>query len=372
MRLSLNLQSLFSFSPWRIHSLAKIAIAGCMLLLIGCQDPPVGSLEKTKQALNQAAKAGALRYSEKTYRAAEELMKAGWMEMARQNGRLAPLRDYKTADSILNIAMEMAQEAARDAQTQIQNLQFLTKSEREELYNDLLEWREALNGALTKFRAEHYWNSAELSYRTSEKLMLNGEYEEAHQTIAEGKDFLQKMAAILADYGNDEAKNLGIWRRWVQETIDLSRASGGYVVIIDKAKHKTYLVKAGKVIHSYDSELGYNSAHQKLFSGDGATPEGKYYITQVKTNGRSKYHMALLIDYPNATDKKRFQDNRARGIISSKARIGGLIEIHGEGGKMRDWTDGCVALANKDMGQIMQFIGVGTPVTIVRKSDRWP
>ncbi len=349
-----------------------MAIAGFIFFLTGCQNPPVGSLEKAKQALNQAAKSGALRYSEKNYRSSEELIKAGWMEMARQNGRLAPFRDYKAADSILFLALDKAQQATLDAQTQIQNLQSLTKSEQDELYNDLLEWREALNGALTKFRAEHFWNSAELSYKTSEKLMQNGEFEEAHQTIGEGKNFLQKMAAILADYDNDEAKKLNIWRRWVQETIDDSKASGGHAVIIDKAKHKTYLVQAGKVIHSYDSELGYNSAHQKLFSGDGATPEGKYLVTEVKTNGHSKYYKALLLNYPNAADRKRFQENRARGIISSKARIGGLIEIHGEGGKSRDWTEGCIALTSKDMDHIMQYVDIGTPVTIVRKSDRWP
>ena len=343
-----------------------------VLLLGGCQDAPVGSLDKAKQALVQAAKAGALRYSEKTYRNAEELMKSGWMEMARQNGRLAPFRDYKTADSLLNLAFETAQTAMKDAQTQIQNLQYLTKSELDELYKDLIEWREALNGALTKFRAEHFWNSAELSYKTAEKLMLSGEYDEAHQTIAGGKDFLQKMAAILADYGNDEARKLSLWRRWVRETIDDSKNSGGHALIIDKAKHRTYLINAGKVIRTYDSDLGYNSANQKLFSGDGATPEGKYYISDVKTNGRSRYYKALLIDYPNSADKRRFQDSRVRGIISSKAKIGGLIEIHGEGGRNRDWTEGCVALANKDMDHLMRYVGVGTPVTIVRKSDQWP
>jgi murein L,D-transpeptidase YafK len=352
--------------------LSLLLITGFILLFAGCQDPPIGSLERAKYALNQAGKSGALRYSEKTYREAEELMKAGWMEMARQNGRFAPFRDYKAADSILNLAITTAQKATTDAQTQIQNLQALTKAEREELYNDLLEWREALNGALTKFRAEHYWNSGELAYKTSEKLMMNGEYEEAREVIAEGKESLKKMGAILADYDNDEATKIHIWRRWVKETLDDSKNSGGYAVIVDKSKHKTYLIQAGKVIHTYDCDLGYNSAHQKMFSGDGATPEGKYIVSEVKTNGRSKYYKALLINYPNATDKKRFQENKSRGIISGRARIGGLIEIHGEGGRGRDWTEGCIALTNKEMDHITKYIGIGTPITIVRRSNNWP
>jgi hypothetical protein len=349
-----------------------LAFTAVALGVAGCQDPPVGLLERSKSALNQAAEAGALRYSEKTYRVAEDLIKTGWMEMARQNGRFAPFRDYKKADSILNLALEMAHQATRETQAQIQSLQFLAKTEREELFKDLMEWREALNGALTKYRAEHYWNSGELAYRTSEKLMMNGEYEEARATIEEGKEALRKMGAILADYDNDEARKLHIWRRWVQETVDDSRASGDYAVVVDKSNHKTYLLKGGEIIHTFKCELGYNSAHQKMFSGDGATPEGKYYITDVKTNGRSKYYKAALINYPNATDKKRFQENKSRGIISSRAKIGGLIEIHGEGGKGRDWTEGCVALTNKDMDQLLKYVGVGTPVTIVRRSDKWP
>ena len=47
------------------------------------------------------------------------------------------------------------------------------------------------------------------------------------------------------------------------------------------------------------------------------------------------------------------------------AGIGNLIEIHGDGGQGRDWTDGCVALADGDMDKVFARSRVGTPVTIV-------
>ena len=31
------------------------------------------------------------------------------------------------------------------------------------------------------------------------------------------------------------------------------------------------------------------------------------------------------------------------------AKIGGLIEIHGNGGKGIDWTEGCIALTDKEI-----------------------
>ena len=37
------------------------------------------------------------------------------------------------------------------------------------------------------------------------------------------------------------------------------------------------------------------------------------------------------------------------GTLASNAKIGGLIEIHGNGGKGIDWTEGCIALTDKEI-----------------------
>jgi len=351
--------------------LIVILFSVLVFLFLPCQHPPVASLENAKLALKQAAKTGALRYKKQFYRSAEKLMRDGWMEMAHQNGRLAPFRNYEVADSILKLAAETAHEADREARERIRYLDSLAQSERADLQNELLLCREALDGSLANFKAEHYWTSADLSLQVSELLITKGEYEEACQTVAKGRESLHRLIEILAEYANDEAQKINVWRRWVQETLTESRTKGTYVVIVDKSAHKTYLIRAGNLVHTYDCEVGYNSVHQKLFAGDGATPEGKYQISAVKPHG-SKYYKALLINYPNALDKKRFQENKKRGIISLRARIGGLIEIHGEGGRNEDWTDGCIALTNSEMDHIMQYVTVGTPVTIVRRSDLWP
>jgi len=42
-----------------------------------------------------------------------------------------------------------------------------------------------------------------------------------------------------------------------------------------------------------------------------------------------------------------------------------LIEIHGNGGKGIDWTEGCVALTDKEMDVVFKIAKVGTPVTII-------
>jgi murein L,D-transpeptidase YafK len=118
-------------------------------------------------------------------------------------------------------------------------------------------------------------------------------------------------------------------------------------------------------VRSYAAELGYNSAGNKSRSGDGATPEGRYRITSKKPVGQSTYHMALLLDYPNAADRRRFERERRAGRIGRNVSPGGLIEVHGEGGRGKDWTKGCVALTNSEMEDLFARVDIGTPVTIV-------
>ena len=79
----------------------------------------------------------------------------------------------------------------------------------------------------------------------------------------------------------------------------------------------------------------------------------------------TKYHKALLINYPNDKDLKRFDKAKRQKLIPKNADIGGLIEIHGSGDKGADWTNGCVALKNSDMDIIYREAHEGTLVTIV-------
>lgn len=46
------------------------------------------------------------------------------------------------------------------------------------------------------------------------------------------------------------------------------------------------------------------------------------------------YYKALLLDYPNAQDRLEFRRKKEEGVLPQKARIGGLIEIHGKGDGM--------------------------------------
>jgi murein L,D-transpeptidase YafK len=150
-----------------------------------------------------------------------------------------------------------------------------------------------------------------------------------------------------------------------ERAISFSRRNKDYSVLIDKFSRKCLIYHNGVKKYEFDIELGKNWVGDKRHRGDNATPEGFYNVTGKFSGGKTKYYKALLIDYPNEKDKKRFRTEVANGSLPASARIGELIEIHGGGGRGVDWTEGCVALTDAEMDSVYKIIKVGTPVTIV-------
>jgi murein L,D-transpeptidase YafK len=172
---------------------------------------------------------------------------------------------------------------------------------------------------------------------------------------------------------------------------DQTRQSGGaeasYRILIKKGERKLFLyVSDGekeKLAKTYKIALGNNPTGSKRRQGDGATPEGDYYITH--KNPRSNFYLSLGVSYPNITDADKGlkeglitkpQHRAILKAIQAKAkppqntRLGGDIFIHGGGtgklfGSVRDWTLGCVALENGDIQELFEKIPVKTPVKIV-------
>lgn len=129
-------------------------------------------------------------------------------------------------------------------------------------------------------------------------------------------------------------------------------------VQVHKAARKMYLLHNGRVLESYDIALGFAPEGHKQFEGDGKTPEGAYYITH--KNPRSAFHLSLGISYPNTAD-------RAFAEEAGKSP-GGDIFIHGGPRRpisRRDWTEGCIAVTDKEMEVIYSMVEPGTVIHIL-------
>ena len=129
-------------------------------------------------------------------------------------------------------------------------------------------------------------------------------------------------------------------------------------VVVNKADRKMFLFNNNKVLKEYDFDLGFSPIGDKIFEGDGRTPEGNYFID--RRNPNSKFHLSLGISYPNAKD-------RAEAAALGKPP-GGDIFIHGKSDRRKlgknDWTWGCIAVPNREMELIYVMVENGTPIQI--------
>lgn len=134
-------------------------------------------------------------------------------------------------------------------------------------------------------------------------------------------------------------------------------------VIVNKGKRELLLLNHGKVIKAYRVALGRNPVGLKHREGDGRTPEGRYVI-----DGRyeaSQFHRALHISYPSAADRvyaKKLGMNPGGAIM-----IHGLPNGQGAIGRLHvltDWTEGCIAVTNEEIGEIWRLVPNGTTVVI--------
>ena len=132
-------------------------------------------------------------------------------------------------------------------------------------------------------------------------------------------------------------------------------------ILIEKAKRRLTLLKGGEPLLTCPVGLGRQPKGRKQCEGDGRTPEGMYSICLVKEQG--KYGRSLGLNYPNQRDadialREDRIDLSTHQAITNRLKIGvrppwgtplgGEIYIH-EGGSASDWTQGCIALDEKDM-----------------------
>ena len=119
----------------------------------------------------------------------------------------------------------------------------------------------------------------------------------------------------------------------------------------------------GRLLKSYRVSLGREPVGAKRQDGDHRTPEGRYSVDFRKAD--SRYYRALHISYPSKSDMAAAQARRAAP--------GGAVMIHGMRnglgwlGKLHrfvDWTDGCVAVTDREMDEVWRAVPDGTPVEL--------
>lgn len=147
-------------------------------------------------------------------------------------------------------------------------------------------------------------------------------------------------------------------------------------IVVAKTRRRLMLYSNKKLVRLYRVGLGTSPVDDKVKEGDRRTPEGDFFV--FTKNHKSKFYLSLGLSYPNAEDAERgLRDGlinqqqynqivhaiRRKVAPPQKTALGGEIYIHGNGSQT-DWTWGCVALDDKDMGELFDAVPVKTRVVI--------
>jgi murein L,D-transpeptidase YafK len=155
-------------------------------------------------------------------------------------------------------------------------------------------------------------------------------------------------------------------------------------IFIDTESDTLQVMKGDTVIRSYENiAIGrYGKTYFKV-RGDNKTPLGKFRIGW--KNGNTRYHRFLGLTYPDLPaadralvdgriDESQWQAIRRASesakVPPQKTPLGGMIGIHGIGAGDRavhrdfNWTNGCVALTNEEIEELLQWVKIGTAVEI--------
>ncbi|HPR74270.1 MAG TPA: L,D-transpeptidase family protein [Bacteroidales bacterium] len=335
------------------------------LLFYSVPPSPEKEIREARYSLAEARGKNAHYYAEHLYTEASAYLDSAMFSWEKENQRFIYKRNYNEVIRYAGLSVLRSHLASKVFENNIsepkvsymQRVMVLRDIEKKidlrfrnyPLKSDIRE--RIMQGKLLLKEGETAWKNYD--YSVAEKKINEAEY-----YLASAYEYSQ---ASLSNYFSLYPK----WKTWVDSTLVISDSINDYSIIVDKFSRKLHVYYDGRKHSEYSAELGPNWVGDKKVLGDKATPEGMYMVSKKLRDDSTVFYKALLLNYPNDEDTADFQTALARGILPHSSRIGGMIEIHGHGGKGIDWTEGCVALTDKEMDELFDLVRIGTPVTIV-------
>lgn len=344
---------------------AIIIVSMIWLFVALIPEPPLGELESAQEAIAKARSHNSVIYSAKTFREARSYYDSAMISWKTENKRFILFRDYERARMFASISQKKAAEATKSTISKANDMRLNLDSEIKRLTVRIKDFERLFSTVPIPQEIKKKHAKGKLLLKETVIAFNKGEYVTGSVKVAEANEYLTDSYSFANEKLTEYYKNYSHWQEWAGKTIKESRDKGSYAIIVEKVPGVLYLYHKGEQKYAFEVEFGKNWMGDKVSKGDFATPEGRYKITKKLSNGATKYHKALLINYPNQQDLEDFKVMVQSGKLPSGTKIGGLIEIHGEGGRGGNWTEGCVALKNSDMDLLFKYAGNGTPVTII-------
>jgi L,D-peptidoglycan transpeptidase YkuD (ErfK/YbiS/YcfS/YnhG family) len=343
--------------------LALVVVTGLLVFL--APKPPGRELQQAREKIAEARALKADIYSPDLFHSSEQLYESAMAAWKKENRKFFSLRNYQQARALAVKAGQTAERAKSDAVSNSLNLNTVLKKRIDALDRAIGHIRDIITILPLPESVCQENSRGILLFNEARAAFDKEQYPSCLKKINEAEQHINRSSEYVINLLTTYFQNHPAWVKLAETAINRSDKEKSCLIIIDKFARTCMVYQSGIMKHSFDVELGKNWIGGKRHMGDKSTPEGYYRIIERLEGRRTKFYKALLIDYPNDDDVQRFNDEKKNGRLSESAEIGGLIEIHGEGGKGTDWTDGCIALRNNDMDILYGLAKTGTSVIIV-------
>ena len=160
---------------------------------------------------------------------------------------------------------------------------------------------------------------------------------------------------------------------------------GGEVWLqVDTEKQVLMVMQGREVIRTYgDIAIGRGGPTRDKRHLDGKTPLGEFRISRI--NNDSHFHRFFGFDYPRLDHAERAlkkgllnaddylairQAIRAGRVPPQNTPLGGHLGIHGIGAgdpevhRDFNWTNGCIAVTNREIDELAQWLDLGVRVVV--------
>ena len=169
----------------------------------------------------------------------------------------------------------------------------------------------------------------ELLVRQARLFLEQGQFEQAVQASDRAGEILLTQTTLLTNelgrYADDDL--IAAWRESAQRTIDWSKSHRAQSIVISKADRVLSLYRMVERFDLSDS-TGFEGNSSQAALWRRCDPGRRISHPSQARIWTNTLLPRLLLDYPNADDRRRFEEAQSRGN-SPKQPMPGLIQLHG-------------------------------------------
>lgn len=339
-------------------------VISAIYFLIAAPVPPESYLKTAREDLAAARDAHADRYAALQFSQATALYDSAMYLWQTENRRFILFRNYSAVKWMAGKSADLSVQAMENAMHNARNALHQTGENFDSLQEKVKRISVLYGGLPLSNQFRSHFNQATLLLEEIRIARSRREFHKAGEILERAEKALTAAEDIAAARMKSYFSEYARWESLYKQAISVSAANHSPLIVVDKLAGKLMFYKDGKLRHSFDAEFGPNWLGDKNHQGDQATPEGSYRVVKKKERRQTIYYKALLLNYPNSEDLQRYRNSVSNGKIPRHVDVGGLIEIHGHGGQGFNWTNGCVALTDKEMDILYRQVSSDTPVII--------